>query len=108
MKLAIVFLLGGLFWFSVPVSAQDKSNCRPIEPKIEIIKNQENSQSTLQIEFEDKGDYKIHVVDSKGNIQKTKLKKIEKLAPGEYDLVITDEGRADRCPFYKRIKVEAK
>jgi hypothetical protein len=98
----LVCLLG----LALPNYAQQKSSCKEISAKIEFIKESISTSSSLQVTFDDNGDYKIQIVDSKGNIRKSKSNKIEKLAPGEYDLVITDEGRTDRCPFYKRIKVE--
>ncbi len=99
--------MGCLLGLAVPIYAQQKSSCKEINAKVEFLKESASTSSSVQITFDDNGDYKIHIVDSKGNIRKSKSNKIEKLAPGEYDLVITDEGRTDRCPFYKRIKVEA-
>jgi hypothetical protein len=107
MRLSRFLLMGCLLGLALPIYAQQKSSCKEINAKVEFTKDPASKSSSVQITFDDKGDYTIQILDSKGNIRKSKSNKIEKVAPGEYDLVITDDGRTDRCPFYKRIKVEA-
>ncbi len=72
---------------------------------VDVVVVQENSQSVLKINFEKEADYKIRLIDSKGNVNIISERTIRNLKKGEYDIIIVDEANKNRCPFSKRIKI---
>jgi hypothetical protein len=105
-KFFVILLLSVQATFA---QAQTKGNCTEIGVKVEVVSSPSsgNSKSILKIEFTEKGDFKVKLLDSKGNVTELEQLEVNNLARGEYDVIITDTKRnSDRCPYYKRVKIE--
>jgi hypothetical protein len=101
----IYFLLGLMSLASTSTSVSMHRPCADINVTIEVISDAQQSNDSVKILFGDNGNYKIQVLDSRGNITVYKNTVISNLRAGEYDLIITDQADSNRCPFYKRIKI---
>jgi hypothetical protein len=103
---ALVFLLLGVMMNNRPLLAQTKSKaCEDINVKVEVVEVQSGS-NILTIVFQQKSNYNIQLLNSRGEIKILKDLTIRDLEIGEYDLIITDSASSNRCPYYKRIKIE--
>ena len=103
---SLFFLLLGAMMFAHTVLAQSKSKqCKDINVKVDLV-TEASSTTVLKISFEERGDFKVQLLDSRGEIRVLKDLTIRDLKEGEYDLIITDLTDSNRCPFYKRIKID--
>lgn len=100
----IYFLLGLISLINTSIAKPTTKPCAHINVTVEIIDGEQQSNDSIKILFADKGQYKIQVLDSLGNITVYKTNIIN-LKAGEYDLIITDQSDSNRCPYYKRIKI---
>ncbi len=87
---------------------QNPKPCKEIDVKVEVINEQfTNSVVTISFKGSDEGNFKIQLLDSKGELKTLNDLIIRDLLRGEYDLIITDKSKnSDWCPYYKRIKID--
>jgi hypothetical protein len=100
-----------LFLMQVMVAAAQSNggDCVAIRVKAEVLTSPiTGKKSVLKINFDERGDFEIKVLNS--NKKFTELKKLEvsDLEPGKYNLIILDLKRTDRCAYIQKITIEGK
>jgi hypothetical protein len=105
------YLVYTLFQLALlPVFSQETNPCKTIEVETEVVRssNQSNGTAIIKFTFKDQSEYEIFLLGEGKGKNKMGIKKneIPGVAPGKYDLIITDTRRKNVCPRHLKIEVQ--